>query len=65
MEWNRDLRRPVFEIRAMEKGLTDKSGVYPTVAFPSMREGNLGLCFATLIARYAKPNHPLGGWRSP
>ncbi|MEZ4955160.1 MAG: membrane dipeptidase [Saprospiraceae bacterium] len=66
MEWNRDLRRSVLEIRAMEKDLADKPDRgLSTVAFPSMREGNIGLCFATLIARYAKPSHPLGGWRSP
>ena len=66
MEWNRDLRRPVAEIRALERGMTDKPDRgNNTVAFPEMRAGNVGLCFATLIARYAKPTHPLGGWRSP
>ena len=66
MEWNRDLRRPVAEIRALEKGLTDKPDRgNNTVAFPEMRAGNIGMCFATLIARYAKPSHPLGGWQSP
>ena len=66
MEWNRDLRRPVAEIRALEKGLTDKPDRgNNTVAFPEMRSGNVGICFATLIARYAKPTHPLGGWQSP
>lgn len=66
MEWNRDLRRPVAEIRALEHGLTDKPDRgNNTVAFPEMRSGNIGMCFATLIARYAKPTHPLGGWRSP
>lgn len=66
MEWNRDLRRPVAEVRALEKGLTDKPDRgNNTVAFPEMRSGNIGLCFATLIARYAKPTHPLGGWQSP
>lgn len=66
MEWNRDLRRSVAEIRTLEKGLTDKPDRgNNTVAFPEMRSGNVGMCFATLIARYAKPTHPLGGWRSP
>jgi membrane dipeptidase len=66
MEWNRDLRRPVAEIRTLEKDLTDKPDRgNNTVAFPEMRSGNIGMCFATLIARYAKPTHPLGGWRSP
>ena len=66
MVWNRDLRRPISEIRLLEKGMTDlPDRENSTVSFPSMREGNIGLCFGTLIARYAKPTHPLGGWRSP
>jgi membrane dipeptidase len=66
MEWNRDLRRPVAEIRVLEHGMTDKPDRgNSTVAFPEMRAGNVGLCFGTLIARYAKPTHPLSGWRSP
>ncbi|WP_020570275.1 dipeptidase [Neolewinella persica] len=66
MEWNRDLRRPVADIRALEQGMTDKPDRgNSTVAFPEMRAGNVGICIGTLIARYAKPTHPLGGWRSP
>ena len=66
IEWNRDLRSPTHATRVLEKGLTDKPGrANSTISFPSMRDGNIGLCFATLIARYAKPSHPLGGWRSP
>ena len=66
MEWNRDLRKPIQLIRNLEKGQTDKPDRgNSTVSFPEMRAGNIGLCFATLIARYAKPNHPLGGWNSP
>lgn len=66
MDWNRDLRLPVPEIRGLEHWMTDKPDRgNSTVAFPEMRAGNVGLCFGTLIARYAKPTHPLGGWRSP
>lgn len=66
MEWNRDLRQPVARIRALETGMTDKPDrANSTVAFPEMRAGKVGICFGTLIARYAKPTHPLGGWRSP
>ncbi len=66
MQWNRDVRLPVDEIRASEKGMTDKPDRgNNTVSLPDMREGNIGLCFATLIARYAKPTHPLGGCKSP
>ncbi len=66
MEWNRDLRQSTDQINALEKSLTDKPDRgNSTVSFPEMRKGNIGLCFATLIARYAKPTHPLEGWNSP
>lgn len=66
MEWNRDLRQPIEKIRNLEKDLKDKPDRgNSTVSFPEMRRGNIGLCLGTLIARYAKPTHPLGGWRSP
>jgi len=66
MEWNRDLRRSVFEIREREAGLTDKSDRGKgTVAFPELRKGNIGLVVGTLIARYVAPDNPLPGWHSP
>ena len=36
-----------------------------TVSFPALREGNIGLCIATQIARYVKQENPLPGWNSP
>lgn len=66
MEWNRDLRKTVHEIRDLEKGLSDKPDREKgTVSFPSLLEGNIRVVVATLIARYAKPSHPSGGWQSP
>lgn len=66
MEWNRDLRRTIPQIRALEEGMNDKPDRgLSTVSLPALRSGNIGICFATLIARYAKPTHPLGGWNSP
>ncbi len=66
LEWNRDLTRSIAEIRAREQGKTDKSdrgrGV---VSLPEMRRGGIGLCVATLIARYVKPSNSLSGWHSP
>ena len=66
LEWNRDLTRPLDEIRQRELGQTDKidrgKGV---VSFPEMRRGGIGLCVATLIARYVKTKNPLPGWHSP
>ncbi len=66
MEWNRDLRKTVFEIRETERGLTDKPDRQKgTVAFPELRKGNVGLVVATQIARYVKQNSALPGWHSP
>ena len=66
MEWNRDLRLPVAEMRQREKGMTDKPDrERNTVSFPAMRAGNVGLCMATQIARYVKPGSKLPGWQSP
>jgi len=66
MEWNRDLRKPISEIREREKGMTDKpdrgNGV---VNFEELRKGNIGLVVATQIARYVAPGNPLPGWYSP
>ncbi|MPR36375.1 dipeptidase [Salmonirosea aquatica] len=66
LEWNRDLTRPLAEIRAREAHLTDKPdrgrGV---VSFPEMRRGTIGLCVATQIARYVKSDSTLPGWHSP
>ncbi len=66
MEWNRDYRRPISEIREREKGLNDKpdrgKGV---VNFEELRKGNIGLVVATQIARYVAPDNPLPGWHSP
>ena len=66
MEWNRDLRKPVKEIRQRENGLTDKPDRgNNTVCFPELRKGNIGLVVATQIARYVSPENPLPGWHSP
>jgi len=66
LEWNRDLRWKVEEIRKSEEGMTDKPDrTKGTVSLPSMREGNVGLCMATQIARYVKPGSKIPGWKSP
>jgi membrane dipeptidase len=66
MEWNRDLRQPVADIRERDRHYTDKSdrgnGV---VSFPEMRRGRIGVCVATQIARYVKPENRRSGWHSP
>jgi len=71
LEWNRDLTRPVAELRAREAQLVDRVGRDKvdrgkgTVAFPEMRRGGVALCVATQIARYVAPGNPLPGWHSP
>ena len=66
LEWNRDLTRPIEEINLKEKFLNDKPDRgNATVCLPELRNGNIGLCVATLIARYVKPKNKLPGWNSP
>ena len=66
MEWNRDLRNSVTDIRKSEESLADKPDRgNGTVSFPSLREGNVGFLVATLIARYVKTQSILPGWNSP
>ena len=66
IDWNRDLRRPLSEIRDREKGMKDKpdrgGGV---VSIPELRKGNIGIVVATQIARSVTRDNPLPGWHSP
>ena len=66
IEWNRDLTQPIEAIRQREAGMQDKPDRgNGTVSLPAMRQGNIGLCMATQIARYVKTSNPLPGWNSP
>ncbi len=67
LEWNRDLTRPLPELRQSETGKTDKPDrANSTVSLPEMRRGNVGVCVATLIARVEHNAYsPVAGWRSP
>lgn len=66
MEWNRDLRQDVYEIRMSEEGLADKPDRGKgTVSLPQLREAGVGLVVATQIARYAPPGNFFPGWNSP
>ncbi len=66
LEWNRDLTRSIDEIRAREQGLSDKTDRgNGTVSLGEMRRGRVGLCVATLIARFVKPANKLPGFHSP
>ena len=66
MDHNRDLRCELEEVREREKNRQpDSSSGIPTVSFPAMRRGGVGLCVATQIARYVRRDNPLPGWFSP
>ena len=65
VEWNRDLSRPLDEIRERETGLTDKPDRgRGTVSFAEMRRGGVGLCVATQIARWVHRGNTRPGWHS-
>ena len=66
IEWNRDLKKSVYQIREEEKGMTDKlDRAKGTVALPELRKGNIGLVVATQIARFVEPGSDLPGWNTP
>ncbi len=54
IDWNRDLRLPVADIRRHEReaGMTGKARGCNTVSFPELRRGQVGLFIATLLARH-------------
>ncbi len=65
MEWNRDLRWSVEDIRLSEMGMDDKPDrAKNTVSLPALREGNIGIIVATQIARYVKQGSSIPGWNS-
>jgi membrane dipeptidase len=66
IEWNRDLRLPLDELRRSEAHLKDKPGRgRGTVTLPEMRRARAGLCVATQLARLEHDAYsPVFGWRS-
>lgn len=66
MEWNRDLRQSLQDIRASEKGMKDKPDRgNGTVCFEELRKADMGIVIATQIARVTSPGSGLSGWHSP
>ncbi len=68
LEWNRDLTRPIAEIRAAEAGLSDKAGRgRGTVCLPEMRRGRVGMAVVTQLARVSQNagHNPVAVWHSP
>lgn len=67
IEWNRDLTRPLAEIRQREQHLRDKPDRgHGTVCLPEMRRAGVAVCVATQLARLEHDAYsPVFGWRSP
>jgi len=67
VEMNRDLTRPIAEIRAAEAGMHDRPGRgCNTVCLPELRRGGIGIVVATQLARVKLTDgySPVFGWRS-
>ncbi|WP_421828515.1 dipeptidase [Larkinella sp.] len=66
LEWNRDLSRPLVEIRQREMGMKDKPDRGKgTVCLPELRKGGIGLVVATQLSRVTPYGSSLPGWHSP
>ncbi|HXH99892.1 MAG TPA: membrane dipeptidase [Sphingobacteriaceae bacterium] len=66
IEWNRDLSRPLEEIRMREMHMKDKPDRGKgTVCLPELRKGRIGLVVATQLSRFTPPGSSLAGWNSP
>ncbi len=63
VDWNRDLRMDLADIRVQERlhGMNDHGRQTGTVSFPELKKAQVGVGVATLIARLEQAiNHPLG-----
>lgn len=67
VDWNRDLRQCVDDIRAQEKtlGMTDPGRQTNTLSFPELRDSRVAVCLTTLLARQEQPINHSFGWTSP
>lgn len=66
IEWNRDLTRPLTEIRQREMNMFDKPDRGKgTVCLPELRKGKIGIVVATQLARFTPYGSALSGWNSP
>jgi membrane dipeptidase len=65
LNWNRDLRSGVEEIRGTELGMQEAHRGGNTVSFPEMRRGEVAICLATVLARSTARSEPYLDYRSP
>jgi len=63
VDWNRDLRQSVDNIRRQENelGMTQPGRCTNTLSLPELRAAGVGVCLTTLLARQEEPiNHDFG-----
>lgn len=67
VDWNRDLRTAVTDIRVQEitLGMTDPGRRTNTVSFPELKRGRVGVGVATVLARQERPINHTFGWTTP
>ncbi len=67
VDWNRDLRLSVEEIRRQERdlGMTDPGRGQNTLSFPELRDSQVAVCLTTLLARQEPKINDSFGWISP
>ena len=64
LEWDRDLLRPLTEIRGAEAGMAGKGRGAGVVCFDELRRGGFGLIFATVHSRLASVGKRFAGVRT-
>lgn len=64
LNWNRDITRPVSEIRHSESEMKELRRGKNTVSFPEMRKGEIAVCLATVLTRVSSLNDPLLDYRT-
>jgi membrane dipeptidase len=72
VQWNRDITRSVPELRAgpyfavpAGPGEAARTDIVPSLGLPEMRQGRVGLCFATMLARSTGQPVPHYDYPSP
>ena len=67
VDWNRDLRQCVDDIRAQETTLEmcEKGRQNNVLSFPELQFSKVAICLTTLLARQEQPINHSFGWTSP
>lgn len=67
VDWNRDLRCEVDNLRAQERalGMTDPGRGGSTLSLPELRRAEIGICLSTLLARQEREINHSFGWTTP